>query len=72
MANQLNPIASVAKQLVLGLEKKHVFLTNFAAEPESLLNPRSPLEEHLARYVAASARRVTRLITLEPERTTIQ
>ena len=65
MANhQTNPIAAVAKQFVLDLEKKHVFLNNFA-ELESFLNPRSPLEEHLARYIAISAWRVARLVTLE-------
>jgi len=64
MKNQFNPIAAVAKQFVLDLEKKHIFLSHFA-ELESFLNPRSPLEVHLARYVAISAWRIARLITLE-------
>ena len=64
MANPSNTITAVAKQFVLDLEKKNIFLTNFA-ELEAFLNPRSPLEQHLARYVAISAWRVARLITLE-------
>ena len=62
MKNQFNPIAAVAKQFVLDLEKKYVFLDGFAGR-ESFLNPLAPLEENLARYPAISAWRAARLIT---------
>jgi len=64
MTDKSKIIEDVVPHFALAVEDPEVFITNFA-EFEAWLQPRSPLEEHLARYMAVSAWRVARMVCLE-------